>query len=691
MIFSLLLFFFLTISLGSICAWAGFKKENFFERILICCGTGIALIPITGALFNLFKIPLSYKSFFFLGCAILLLTFFYLWKKNKQTVFSFKPRQIISWQDAATAALFLISLLVYLRGSLSFSWLGSDDPYRFAAAIKYIEIEKTFTAPFRFVNTSQPYPQGYQILMALLSQASQSLNWALKFFTSLLASLSLFFFYFLANKLLKNKTAALFSTFALAAIPAWLTHYIFALNLNLVLLPLFFYTLKKAGQNQVWAPIPGLILASLYCTHFYSAFITTLILGAYFLANLFSGNSPSKKLIFCLSSGLTLSLTFWIPSSLIQFPGRLPGGMSHIISLAQKLATEITFLAGTIFFIFSLSLFLLLKKRIYQKFPGLRQKITSPKAKLVSFYLLLTALLFLLLVPDKKMPVLGTATIPYTWRHFLLFRTPHNVIQNPFGIGILPLTLAIAAFFYLIFQKSRLFTLKNKNYLTIFFIAILTFLGVMSGRFSLNLMPFRMWVFFAFSVALLNGIFYNEFVAKVDKNKLKIAAVLILAISFIPTWYQNKYKLNASFWGDGFVPTMQSKEFYGWIKDNLPKNSKVYALGVTQYLPIAFDMLSLAWDKDVEEYLGKDIVACPAENYAFLKKKGYQYIAIDYPSVFTYTLNYNPNYSQLPLEIKEEIALYKSALAQANAEFMAKLPHYELIEEFDFGKIFKLN
>ncbi len=266
-----------------------------------------------------------------------------------------------------------------------------------------------------------------------------------------------------------------------------------------------------------------------------------------------------------------------------------------------------------------------------------------------------------------------------------------NLIQNPFGIGPLTLTIAIIAFFYLISKSKHLFTRRFTQQTLIFTFTIFTFLAVNSGRFSVNLMPFRMWQFFAFSAALLNGVFYNELIAKkIKKSWKKILIIITIIFLFIPSWYYNKFKLNTSIWNENYLGVIQSRESYAWIKDNLPKNSKVYSLGVTQAIPLGYDMISYAWDPKIKDYKDDDVSTNPDRNYQFLKQNGYEYIVIDYPSIFTYTFNRSHLYAKMPEKTRKNIALNKSKIALKKKQVFEKSDKFKMVKEFNHGAIFRI-
>src|SRR4030042_1450406 len=97
-----------------------------------------------------------------------------------------------------------------------------------------------------------PYPPGYDLLMGVLLQTANSVMWILKFFNALIISVSIAFFYFFAKELMGDKNKALFSTFCLAAVPAFMSHFIWAISLAVPLYFVAFYCLERIKQDKKW-------------------------------------------------------------------------------------------------------------------------------------------------------------------------------------------------------------------------------------------------------------------------------------------------------------------------------------------------------------------------------------------------------------------------------------------------------
>ena len=171
-----------------------------------------------------------------------------------------------------------------------------------------------------------------------------------------------------------------------------------------------------------------------------------------------------------------------------------------------------------------------------------------------------------------------------------------------------------------------------------------------------------------------------------------MSSLPILIIGLSHTWYVYKYSLNSGVWKEGWLILLQSQQLYIWMKGNLPKNSKVYALGMEQIAPIAFDMVSFIWDKEVFDYYvsSRDLTDMLLDNYIFLKNKGYEYVIVDVTVPF-----YHLNKLDVDLSEKEKQMLFARNLlaVQQKKELMRKLPRqFELVKEIkNAGAIFKIH
>ncbi|MFC1704680.1 hypothetical protein ACFL1E_07900, partial [Candidatus Omnitrophota bacterium] len=457
----------------------------------------------------------------------------------------------------------------------------------------------------------------------------------------------------------------------------------------------FVVSIGKMEENKRWQIIVLIIFNSIWFIHFYSSFVITIMFILYWLTKSFCEDKLNKPIGVIGGLALALSLgLFWIPSVFhfkddILIDQRIPAGL-HVFTMPIQSMIEsgywTNFVTGGIIVVLLAVTYKLWIRALRILFKKIQFKYIKPTL----FTLILTLLMIVLLWPKRFMRLLGSGSMPYSLEHFLALDMQRNLIQNPFGIGLIPMVCGAIAVLYLLAQFGQLFTKENKNSAIIFVLGIFTFLGVSSARFSLNLMPFRMWSFFAFSIALLSALCYNRVILrKISKPALRIVVSVLLVIGLGYTGYSTKYRLNRGRWKEGWLTTIQAQQLYIWMQQNLPTDSKVYALGTDQCIPIVFDMISFPWDNELGNYRFLDIAESPKDNYKFLKEKGYEYLVIDVSSAlfhFTYT------HYELPEGVKNVLFVKNVKLISLKQQLFKQMPEkFELIKEFsDTGAIFKI-
>ena len=223
---TIILFFVYTYGLGFSLTYFLKNAENFWERNLMRIGIGLGSMVVLGILLNFLHLPIDWKIFLVVS---LILPFYDLFKRIKTKTI---PKINIPLTKSNLFVLivlliFIGTLFMYASGAFKYPYLEDDDPWNYAKGVKYIALEKTAFEPEGFDEKGifhyiEPYPPGYSLIMGVLHQTSESISWTLKFFTSLIISLSIIFFYFFVKKFTDDKSKALFATFVLAAIPCFL-------------------------------------------------------------------------------------------------------------------------------------------------------------------------------------------------------------------------------------------------------------------------------------------------------------------------------------------------------------------------------------------------------------------------------------------------------------------------------------
>ena len=324
---SIILFLIYTFGLGYTATFFIKNSENFLERNLMRMGVGLGAVITIGLLLNLLRIPLDWCIFLFLS---LTLPIYHLLRNIK--TFQVKiPKLKITRSNLVIfimLLIFLATLYMYEKGAFVYPYLEDDDSWSHAMAVKYVSIEKTVfqqgSVAFHYMD---PYPPAYDMLFGILHQTNNSVYWTLKFFNALIISLSIIFFYFFVKEFIGNKNKALFATFALASVPAFLSHFIWALALTVPLYFVSFYCTERIKYDKKWfIPAAIAVAATLTSSPTHSTYF-----GLFFILYYLAKVILEKKILLyhALAGflGLFLSFSFWWAPMIFKygFRGTLTG------------------------------------------------------------------------------------------------------------------------------------------------------------------------------------------------------------------------------------------------------------------------------------------------------------------------------------------------------------------------------
>ncbi len=309
-IFTIFLFFIYSYGLGFTITSFLKISENFLERNLMRIGIGLAILPFLGIMLSFFRILIDWKIILALS---LIYPVIHLAKNYKSMKFQFK----ITTYDIFIILMFIIflfTLFMYAKGAFSYPYFEDDDPWTHAIGIKYVSIEKT-VFPSNEVSQSlqyiHPYPPSYDLLLGLLHQTSPSINWTMKFFNALIISLSIIFAFFFVKQFTGSKNKALISVFILAMVPAYLSHFIWAIALAVPLYFVGFYCLEKISEDKKWLYPSIFVIASvLTISPSHSAYFG-IFAFLYVLTKTILDRKISFPLLAACAIGVILSFGFW--------------------------------------------------------------------------------------------------------------------------------------------------------------------------------------------------------------------------------------------------------------------------------------------------------------------------------------------------------------------------------------------
>lgn len=524
------------------------NSSNFFERNIMRFGIGIGVIPILGAVLNLFRIPLHWVVYSCLSILCLLLG---LWKSKKD---GFKFPEIKATKSniyvGIVLVLFVILFVVMYKGAFAYPWFEDGDPYDHAVAANLIAYQNTFSKPegLYISHYTEPYVQGFPILIGLMRQLSDSIVWTLKFYNVLLVALSIPFFYFFIKRFTGNIDIALLSTIALTAIPSFQSHFIFAETLALMLFFPAFYCIEMAKDDLKWI-IPAIVItSSIMISQQLSAFNFGMFFIIYFVC----------------------SFIFWIRSS-------------KEIRKSNKNYIKTLFFIGILGLILSCIFFI----PVFKKY----------SLDTIKFQYTLTEEID----PAHKefWQYSDTHAIKYYTLQDFITAPLSNKTDNPTGFGWILFTLTIIGLAYCIFAFKQL--PQRCNLLIAFIWMIFSFLMVMGDRLPFRILPNRNWAFLSISIVIFVGIgllffpsLFDTFI-KAKYVKYIVLGIILVGIFFTSFW--PKVLINTSQWAPHVFRDVDELKGYLWIKDNLPKNSFIFDFCGRDYKIMASDMMSPVWDE----------------------------------------------------------------------------------------------
>lgn len=600
---TIILLFVYTFGLGYTATAFVKNSTNFLERNLMRVGIGIGVFILLGVLLNLLHVPLDWKIFFILS---LIVPVYDLLRYREKIRNSFKEIKITKSNIyiLIVLVLFLCSFYMYHKGSFSYPYLENDDPWEHARGVKYVAEEKTVFEPsysekdlFRYID---PYPPGYEMVMGVLHQTNDSVSWTLKFFNALIIAMGLVFFYFFAMLFMGSSSKALFSTFILAAIPSYFTHFIWAHSLVIMLFFPAMYCLEKIKEDKNWMWVSMVAISSILLTQPTQALKLGVFLIIYFVVKSIYEKKFITEIFFAQVGGALLSLLWW-GSNITKMFNTEAG--SRVVNSAQGVSSSFI-------------------------------------SKILSLF------------PNSS----GSATRAYTFNDFFVAKS-FGMINVQTNIGIVVSILLLVSLL-IILIKYKYFLSKKRDWVSITLVwFIFTFLGSNSMTFNLpvGLFAFRFWLLLAIPIALLLAISLDFFCNLGRKFKIpKMVIILLIVIGVLFTSGYHKYQHNSlPTWPPGQSWTsMEEVQLYLWVT-KLPKNTKIMSFSEGNML-IGLDMFDCDWCIENIEFRKGFVNKTPYQTYNFLKGQGYEYFILDSMSLKTYNAQLGDDTQNIILEKFQE-------------------------------------
>ncbi len=679
---SVVLFFVYTWGLGFSLTRLVKENESFLERNLMRLGFGLSAFVVLGIVLNALHIPLDYRIFLAASLAVPL--YCLIFKKGHTLIFPSPARLKLtasSLNMLVVLLIFLASLFMYSSGAFRYPYLEDDDPWGHAAAAKYVSLEKTvLRAQYHGFQYMDPYPPGYDMIFGVLAQTASSVYWTLKFFNALMIALSLAFFYFFAKEFLGSRNKALFATFVLASVPAYLSHFIWAPALAMAVFPQTMYALEMIKRDRKWLFIAAVGIASILLAHPTHAFKLSALIAIYLAVRILSAIVSDRKgwlrqnipHLQAVALGAALSL-FWWALKWKAFAGMAKGGFSggpEAAAAAIKNAPN------------AIAKILALITRAFNPLSGtasraysLKDFVVAPSANMINNPIGLGVAVSLLALA-------GIASAVATFSRLLpkpAFSVPAAVLASfgltaaALGISGLQIVLSlILSAFALSILAIVLKGLRNSGQqddqagqllprlAVVLGWLLFTFLGINNQTFNLpvGLFAFRFWMILAIPVSIIaaEGFFaaLNSVnllrLGKASATTVKVLLIAIVVAGVLFTSAKQKYDVNTAcwpwgaFWSGELVldqesgcVTQSEVITFSWLT-TLPPGTKVFTFSNPDQV-IGYDKFTCAWCRPEYEMKKRFQNVTAEELHSFMGENDYDYFIIGGIDAKTYDLN----------------------------------------------------
>lgn len=651
---TIILFLVYLLGLGFTVTYSLRKPEHRGERLLLYLAMGLGILPILAILINFLHLPLDWKLFLVLS---LLFPTYILGRKIQKKELKLNELKLLSFASKLTSfkltsfkltksslyltvvlLIFALTLFMYTKGAFAYPYLEDEDPWGHAVGVKYVALEKTAYDP-QFQKDRgidpvlayiDPVPPAYDILLGILHQTSPDLTWTLKFFNTLIISLGVLFFYLFAQAFLGSREKALLATLVLAAVPAYLSHFIWSHGLAVTLFFPTMYAFLQLQQNnnnnnnkennnnsngnsdgrndnnsRRWFYLSSLLVASIWVVQSFEEPIKlTVLLLLYLIITSVTSRHWSVRPFLSIVTGLALSLFWWgvmmqkytLRGFVRYFTGEriFPGVVNpaDITSLAASSSTAGSSVVNS----FSL----------FHKLSEMWHSLTSPG---------------------------GSGSRAYSASDFL-FARGENMINNPIGIGLVVSLLVLLGVIYALWHYRRRLVEPSQTWLAVTLIWLIYTFWAVNGQtfpFSIARGPFRTWLLLAIPVALLAAEGARIILSFFRPWKLvRILVLVLLLLGVVLTSGYPKYQVNTSIWPTSgtFNQPGEVFEYAVWFK-TLPPDTTVFLYSPRDKIVIGLGKYSCLWCEEVLDFRNQIIYQDADALHTFLKSQGYEYLVLN--------------------------------------------------------------
>lgn len=261
----------------------GLKFTTGLDEISVRLLYGICIFPIVAIVLGF--VDLISWFWFVVVCLVVVLRF---WNVIKGLSFSFDYDSIL------VCIMALVMFVAFSHGAFSHVWLEDGDPNGFAQAVSYMVHYGTFLKPSDMFVTRymEPYPVGYQTVIAAVSSIGGNVNGVLKSVNSLMIALAVVAIYHLSMSVGFSRRYSLFVSFIIFAIPSFSTRFIFAQSLAMLQMIMGFYFLSRS-RDQPSTFYSGLCFGALCITHQMTAVVAAVLAFLWLVADVLTNRKTT--------------------------------------------------------------------------------------------------------------------------------------------------------------------------------------------------------------------------------------------------------------------------------------------------------------------------------------------------------------------------------------------------------------
>ena len=457
------------------------------ETHVMCTGVGLAVFAVTTVLLNTFHIALTWLSLLLAACGYFVLAALrdILAKNVPKDVQRAKPlwAKDTAFLIAATGLAVLV-FAVFLHGAFYSPWLTDEDSWFHAVSAKYVACNYTYSVPIDFRHDVssylEPYPPGYPVLMGVLhdpvgSPSAWSLSRCpsiyrtLKFFNVLIVSLGVVYFFIWVKHWTGRPALGLWITGVVCILPCFMSHFIWAQTMSLVMFFPAFWALERSRTEPRWNIVAAVMVAGMFLTQ------------------------PSSPVVFMLMAGIVIVVN-WVFAL-----RKTPDGFTVRGTVYQGLACAVGALFSLVYYVPTLLKF------GYVEFVRGITRVSPEKIGL-------------------KVSGVGRGRGYGLWD--FIWAPMSTKINQPTGVGLVLFFVACAGLVLWIVRWKE--TKHSPLRITVLGWLVLTVIGLEAEALHLpvSLFPHRFWVYFAVPAAVMAGWLFWWFTSQL-KGKHVLLAVLL--------------------------------------------------------------------------------------------------------------------------------------------------------------------